>query len=118
MQSPKYQTDIVNVVPPLMLFLAKHPMVDNYDLSCIRQITTGAAPLGGDLVDAARARLKCEVIRQGYGLTEMTAATHMVPGSLSREKPQSIGVPLKSIVVKVVDPETSETLEPGNEGEV
>ena len=114
----QYKTDIVNIVPPLVLFLAKHPMVDNYDLSCIRQIMSGAAPLGGDLVEAARARLKCDIIRQGYGLTETSPVTHVVPASLSRAKPQSIGVPVKSIEVKVVDPETGETLGAGGEGEL
>ena len=114
----KYKTDIVNIVPPLILFLAKHPMVDNYDLSCIRQITSGGAPLSNELVEAARDRLKCGVIRQGYGLTEVSVSSHMVPASLSREKPQSVGVPIKSVYVKVVDPETNETLSAGEEGEV
>ena len=114
----KYKTDIVNIVPPLILFLAKHPMVNDYDLSCIRQIMSGAAPLGGDIVEAARARLNCDVIRQGYGLTETSPVTHVVPLSCSKEKPQSIGTPLKSIDVKVVDPETSETLSAGEDGEV
>ena len=114
----QYKTDIVNIVPPLIIFLAKHPMVDDYDLSCIRQITSGAAPLGGDLVEAARARLKCDVIRQAYGLTETSPVTHMVPASLSKEKPQSIGVPVKSTDVKVVDPETNDTRSTGEEGEI
>ena len=114
----KHKTDVVNIVPPLILFLAKHPMVDDYDLSCIRQITSGAAPLGGDLVEAARARLKIDVIRQGYGLTETSPVTHLVPASHCREKPQSIGTPVKSTDVKVVDPETNETLSAGEEGEV
>lgn len=113
----QHKTDVVNIVPPLMLFLAKHPMVDSYDLSCIREIMSGAAPLGGDLVESARSRLKCD-IRQGYGLTETSPVTHVVPSSLSKLKPQSIGVPLKSIEVKVVDIETGKTLGASEEGEV
>ena len=114
----KYRTDIVNVVPPLILFLAKHPIVDSYDLSCIRQIMSGAAPLGGDLVELARTRLKCDVIRQGYGLTETSPVTHVVPSSISKLKPQSIGVPLKSVEVKVIDPETETTLGADEQGEL
>ena len=114
----KYRTDIVNIVPPLLLFLAKHPMVDDYDLSCIRQITLGGAPLGRELVEGAQARLKCDVIRQGYGLTETSACSHMVPASLSKEKPESVGVPIKSVDVKVVDPETNATLSAGEKGEI
>ena len=114
----KYKTDIVNIVPPLILFLAKHPMVDEYDLSCIRQITSGAAPLGGDLVDAARERIGCEVIRQGYGLTETSPVTHLVPDSCSTPKPQSVGTPVRSMEVKVVDPDIHTALGAGKEGEV
>ena len=114
----KYKTDIVNIVPPLILFLAKHPLVDEYDLSCIRQITSGAAPLGGDLVESARARLHCDVIRQGYGLTETSPVTHLVPNSLSKSKPKSIGVPVRSMEVKIVDLETQTALGAGGEGEV
>lgn len=114
----KYKTDVVNLVPPLILFLAKHPLVDEYDLSCIRQITSGAAPLGGDLVESASARLKCDVIRQGYGLTETSPVTHMVPSSLAKLKPQSIGVPLRSVEVKVVDADSKQTASANEEGEV
>ncbi|CAI8027319.1 Probable 4-coumarate--CoA ligase 1 [Geodia barretti] len=113
----KFKTELVHVVPPLILFLAKHPTVVNYDLSCIRQITAGAAPLGRELVETARSRLKCDVIRQVYGLTE-SGCVHMAPASLSKEKPQSVGVPIKSMDVKVVDPETNEALSAGEEGEV
>ena len=114
----RYKTDVVTLVPPLILFLAKHPIVNNYDLSCIREIMSGAAPLGGDLVESVRARLKCDTIRQGYGLTETSPVTHLVPKSLSKLKPQSIGVPLKSIEVKVVDIKTGKTLGVSEEGEV
>ena len=114
----KYETDIVNIVPPLVLFLAKHPMVDNYDLSCIRQITSGAAPLGGDVIESASARLKRDIIRQGYGLTETSPVTHLVPDSFMKQKPSSVGVPVRSTEVKVVDADTKKTLAAGEQGEV
>lgn len=34
----KYRIEHITIVPPLMVFLAKHPMVDKYDLSCIKDI--------------------------------------------------------------------------------
>lgn len=114
----KHETNIVNIVPPLILFLAKSPLVDDYDLSCIRQITSGAAPLGGDIVESARARLKCDIIRQGYGLTETSPVTHLVPDSLMKLKPQSIGVPIRSVEVKVVDADTKKALVAGEKGEL
>jgi acyl-CoA synthetase (AMP-forming)/AMP-acid ligase II len=57
------------IVPPIVIQLVKDPLVDNYDLSSIRVVTSGAAPLTKELVDAAFAR--CGIrIKQGYGLTE------------------------------------------------
>ena len=44
-------------VPPIILGLAKHPIVDNYDLSSVECILSGAAPLGGDVQGLAAARL-------------------------------------------------------------
>ena len=114
----QYRTDMVGLVPPLILFLAKHPLVENYDLSFIRQITSGAAPLGGDLVEAAMKRLNCGVIRQGYGLTETSPVTHMLPVTDHKLKPQSVGVPIRSVEVKIVDSETQKALPAGEEGEL
>lgn len=63
------------VVPPVILLLAKHPLVSSYDLSSIRMINSGAAPLTKDLVDAVYSRLKLP-IKQGYGLSETSPTTH------------------------------------------
>src|SRR6266705_730984 len=57
------------VVPPLVLALARHPAVDGYDLSCLRAMMSGAAPLEAALETACARRLGCAFI-QGYGLTE------------------------------------------------
>ena len=114
----KNNVNIVSLVPPLILFLARHPMIDGWDLSCIKQVIYGAAPVGWDLVESVRARLKCNVIQQVYGLTEMSNITHMVPASFSNEKPQSIGVPVKGIEAKIVHPETNITLPANEKGEV
>jgi len=63
------------VVPPIVLLLAKSPIVSKYDLSSIRMMNSGAAPLTRDLVEAAYARLKFP-IKQGYGLSETSPTTH------------------------------------------
>ena len=87
----KYGINNAQLVPPLVVFLAKHPLVDNYNITSIKDIITGAAPLGGDLVKAACERTGCKLIRQGYGLTETSPVTHMMPKSLGLEVPSSIG---------------------------
>lgn len=66
------------VVPPVVLLLSKHPCVDDYDLSSIRMLNSGAAPLTREIVDALYARTKLKV-KQGYGLSETSPTTHMQP---------------------------------------
>ena len=59
------QISIGFLVPPLVVFLAKHPIVDKYKLT-LKDVFSGAAPLGGELVMALKKRLKVPFVRQGY----------------------------------------------------
>ena len=65
----------VYVVPPVVLLLGKHPIVTKYNLSSLRMLNSGAAPLTRELVDAVYKRLKVP-IKQGYGLSETSPTTH------------------------------------------
>lgn len=114
----KYKVTIANLVPPLILFLSKHPLVDKYNVSSIKTITSGAAPLGGDLVKEVQSRTGIEVVRQGYGLTETSPVSHMMPISLGMQKPSSIGPTLPNQLAKVVDIDTGGALGPNREGEI
>lgn len=64
------------IVPPLVLLLGKHPLADKYDLSSVRMLNSGAAPLTRELVESVYNRLKIP-IKQGYGLTETSPTTHV-----------------------------------------
>ncbi|MEN0060841.1 MAG: AMP-binding protein [Myxococcota bacterium] len=66
------------VVPPIALALAKHPLIDEYDMTSVTHILSGAAPLGAELSEAAGKRMGCP-IRQGYGMTELSPVSHIVP---------------------------------------
>lgn len=66
------------LVPPVILALARHPMVDDYDLSKLKVITSGAAPLSGELAAECADRLGC-LVCQGYGMTETSPITHLNP---------------------------------------
>lgn len=56
----------VPIVPPLVLFLAKHPLVDKFDLSSMVRVSSGAAPLGKELEIAMLKRLpKVQRLQQG-----------------------------------------------------
>lgn len=59
------------IVPPIILALAKHPLVDSYDLSSLKTIISGAAPLGGDVQEACSKRLNC-IVKQAWGMTELS----------------------------------------------
>ena len=90
-------------VPPMVLGLAKHPAVDDFDLSSLKQIFSGAAPLGADLAAAAAARVGCEVV-QGYGMTELSPVSHCTPEGQYR--PGTSGVTVSNTEIRIVDPET------------
>ena len=66
-------------VPPMVLALAKHPVVADYDLSSLTMVFSGAAPLGAELAKEAADRIGCEVV-QGYGMTELSPVSHATPG--------------------------------------
>ena len=114
----KHRINIAHVVPPIVLFFAKHPLVDKYDMSSLSQIMIGAAPLGGDVVTSAIERTKCDMIRQGFGLTESSPVTHIMPYSLATKIPNSVGHCIRSMKAKIMDPNTMETLPPNKEGEI
>jgi len=105
------------VAPPILLALAKQPVVDEYNLSSLRTILCAAAPLGRDLQEAASARLGCTVI-QAWGMTETSPLATICPLEPSRQKAGSVGVCVSNTEGKIVDIVTGDELEPGQEGEV
>ena len=113
----QYKLSYMSLVPPLVLALAKSPQVDDYDLSSIRMISSGAAPLGKELEDAVSQRLGCTVY-QGYGLTETSGASHINPPVPSNIKSGSVGPPVANCLSRVVDVETGEDLGPNQSGEI
>jgi acyl-CoA synthetase (AMP-forming)/AMP-acid ligase II len=112
-----YEVSLAHLVPPIVLALSKHPVVDNYRLPKLRTIFSGAAPLGEDLTRACMERLGCSV-RQGYGMTETSPVTHSSPAPPMVIKFGSVGVPAPNTECKVIDLETGEALGYGQRGEV
>ena len=106
-----------HVVPPILLALAKHPAVDNFDFEALNCVFVGAAPMSPEIAEACEARLGCRV-RQGYGLTEASPVTHYTPFDDEFQRLGSAGPPVASTEVKIVDLDTGETLDAGVEGEV
>jgi acyl-CoA synthetase (AMP-forming)/AMP-acid ligase II len=106
------------LVPPIMLALAKHPVVDGYDLSSLRYVTSGAAPLGVEVALGCQERLGLRVA-QGYGLTETSPVTNLRPlTDVGSERIGTVGPPLSNTEMCLVDLESGERVGPGQEGEV
>ncbi len=103
------------LVPPIVLALAKHPVVDGYDLSSVRRIFSGAAPLGGEVAEAAARRLGCSVA-QGYGMTELSPVTHAIADGEYRAG--SVGTLVAGTEARLIDPETGRDAASGEPGEI
>jgi acyl-CoA synthetase (AMP-forming)/AMP-acid ligase II len=104
------------LVPPVVLALAKHPLVGEHDLSSLRFITSGAAPLDAELQGAAQRRVGCRV-QQGYGLTETSPVTHHAHED-DENVHGSIGTLLPNTEARLVDAETGADAATGAPGEI
>ncbi|HYB40832.1 MAG TPA: AMP-binding protein [Candidatus Methylomirabilis sp.] len=105
------------VVPPIVLALAKHPLVSQYDLSSVKLVNSGAAPLDESLQRECAARLGC-LVTQGYGMTETSLACHVTPEDPARVRPGSVGQTLPGMESKLVDVDTGAELAAGERGEI
>jgi 4-coumarate--CoA ligase len=95
---------VLHIVPPIVLFLAKHPLVDQFDLSSVHTILCGAAPLGEELASAVVERLKIKNLLQGYGMTEMSPVSHISPQG--NKKYGAAGILVANTEAMLVDVDT------------
>lgn len=89
-----------------MIFLAKHPLVDKYDLSSIKVMYSGAAPLSKDIQSQVIKRIgkgKCLPVLQGYGMTELSILTtfHDSNFEVGEYMDESVGVVMPGMSGKV-----------------
>lgn len=111
-----YKVTYAHLAPPIVLGLAKHPLVDKYQLS-LRAILSGAAPLGPEVERACSVRLGCAV-SQGYGMTEASPVTHFRPIPPGERKPGSIGPAIPNTEVMLIDVSNGRPLGPDEQGEL
>ncbi|KAL3113069.1 hypothetical protein niasHT_013534 [Heterodera trifolii] len=112
-----YQVKIAFLVPPILVLLAKSAASSRYDLSSLKLIMTGAAPVGTDLLDKVRRRIpSLKQICQGYGMTEQSMCSHLsVFGS---DDSKTVGRLISNFEMKVVDIESRKPLGVGQKGEI
>jgi acyl-CoA synthetase (AMP-forming)/AMP-acid ligase II len=113
----RYGVTYLHLVPPVVIALAKHPLVDKYDLSTAKWALSSAAPLGGPAAEAFTARLGTQLI-QAYGMTEVSGATHVCSALPGKIKPTSGGTLLPNTECLVVDPIGGEAVDRGQQGEI
>jgi 4-coumarate--CoA ligase len=111
----KYEMNFLIAVPPIMVMMAKSDLFVKYNLSCVKLIACGAAPLSGETEDQVKKRFNNGVIiHQGYGMSE---TTYGVVGTFKITKPGSVGEPVQGVYVKVID-ENGNLLGPNESGEI
>ncbi|GMR35699.1 hypothetical protein PMAYCL1PPCAC_05894 [Pristionchus mayeri] len=113
-----YKIPSVSIVPPILVFMAKDPRCDKYDLSSLTNIGCGAAAVGKSLIDEVKRRYpSVESIKQGYGMTEMSTASHIADAK-SAKKFGCCGKLAPGLQMKIVDPSTDKELPQGEAGEI
>jgi acyl-CoA synthetase (AMP-forming)/AMP-acid ligase II len=109
------------IAPPIALALAKHALVDQYDLSSLHTMLSGAAPLDSELGAAVERRLDVRMI-QGYGMSELSPVSHLMPadrglahfGELAQLS--SCGWPIPNTINRIVDPISGADILPPAQG--
>ncbi|MDO0913996.1 4-coumarate--CoA ligase family protein [Streptomyces sp. DT2A-34] len=108
------------VAPPIVLALAKHPLVEQYDLSSLKYIVSAAAPLDAKLAVACSQRLGLPPVGQAFGMTELSPATHLVPlGAMNDAPPGTVGRLIAGTEMRIVSLDDSgKDLGVGESGEI
>jgi acyl-CoA synthetase (AMP-forming)/AMP-acid ligase II len=116
-----HKCTIAFIAPPVAVALAKHPLIDSYNLTSLNTVMSGAAPLDADLGHAVTQRLGCRVV-QGYGMSELSPVSHITPfdggqSNMGTTAPlSSVGWTVSNAASKLIDPETGDEIDPPAEG--
>lgn len=111
----KHKITELQVAPPILILMSKHPATDKYDLSSITKIFSGAAPLSQSLQSECTQRFKTSV-GQGWGMTEVTCAGLVMPSGIP-DQSGSVGVLVPNCEIKLVE-EDGKEVGTGERGEI
>jgi len=111
----QHKPERAHLVPPIILGLGKHPVVDNYDLSSINMIISAAAPLGLETESMTKKRLGTN-IKQAWGMSELSPLGTM--NSDFNARTASVGPLMPSTYGKILDVDTGKSLGPNEPGEL
>ncbi|XP_068307318.1 4-coumarate--CoA ligase-like 9 isoform X2 [Pyrus communis] len=114
----RHKISYMPVSPPLIVALAKSELAQKYDLSSLRFLGCGGAPLSKEVVDRFCERFPSMEIGQGYALTETGGGGTRMIDSEECSRRASVGRLAENMEAKIADPETGEALPPGKSGEL
>ncbi|KAF9228386.1 AMP binding protein [Gyrodon lividus] len=110
----RYKATVVLVVPPMLVVFARHDAIEKFNMTSIRMLFSGAAPLGAELVAAVRNRLQRVgaegVIVQAYGLTETSPTMTLLPLEHASTHIGSVGLVLPNLEIRLVREEAGEVI--------
>lgn len=114
----EHRLTLFYAAPPALLAIARHEKTEEYDLSSLRYIMSGAAPLPPEVRRVVQERTGALTF-MGYGLTEASPLTHLNPPVEALVREESVGPPVSDQTQKIVDVETGEKELPvGETGEL
>jgi len=113
-----YKPTLLNLVPPLVSFLATDKAVKSSHLASIKFVTGGAAPFGATMISnfLAKCAPNQPKFQEGFGMTESSPVTHVQPKTNAFLG--GCGYPVPNTMAKVIDLESGELLGPGQDGEL
>ena len=114
-----YGVTLFYAVPPVLLALSQMPQLRDFDLSSVRYIMSGAAPLPPEVARRMQEASGITVL-QGYGLTEAAPLTQLNPvDDPAQVRLESVGLHVSDQEEKIVDPDDpSKELGAGEVGEL
>ncbi len=105
-------------VPTMILAILQHPEFSKYDLSSLKQVGSGGAPVPVAMMEQVKARIGADVAI-GFGQTEACAAlTGTKPDDSFELKSATVGVPLPYTEITISDPATGASVPVGARGEL
>ncbi len=105
-------------VPTMLLAMLQHPDFARYDLSSLKFVSSGAAPVPVTLMEEVKARIGTD-IGIAFGQTESSGIiTSTLPNDPFELKAATVGKPMPHIDVKIIDPATGAVVPVGERGEL
>jgi 4-coumarate--CoA ligase len=105
----EYKIKELLLVPPLIIRFVRDPIVDKYDLSCVKRFSSGAAPLSEEIVQLLKQKFPTTGFKQGYGMTESCSCiTTHPPDKYDYKYAHTGGTVCASTEVKIIKEDGTE----------